>query len=212
MKTDDLIAALAQDPTTPPLRGGRVGASVLGVITLCVALFLAVIGLRPGLLTVLATPLLAAKTVVPLLLCCGALVLVLRLMRPEAADSLRLRGLVVPVFAVAALLYAIGAATRARPLWFADVTPIAVAECLGFILLISLPALALSFRLVRQGATTAPARSGALLGLAVSAGATAGYSLYCTQDNPIFFVTWYGVAILLTTALGALAGPRLLRW
>lgn len=212
MKTDDLIAALATDPTTPRLKSGRVGASVLGVITLCVALFLAVIGLRPGLLTVVTTPLLAAKTVVPVLLCCGALVLVLRLMRPEAADSLRLRGFVVPVFAVAAVLYAIGAATRDRSLWFADVTPIAVAECLGFILLISLPALALSFWLVRRGATTAPARSGALLGLAVSAGATAGYSLYCTQDNPIFFVTWYGMAISLMTVLGALTGPRLLRW
>jgi hypothetical protein len=42
--------------------------------------------------------------------------------------------------------------------------------------------------------------------------AACGYSLYCVQDNPLFFLTWYGVAILIAMAAGAAIGGRLLRW
>lgn len=212
MRTEDLIAALAQDPAATPLRLGRIGAAVIGIIALCVGVFLTVIGLRADLATVLTTPLLASKTLLPAVLSLAALPVVVRLMRPEETGPVLGRAILWTALAVAALLYAVGFATQSRAQWFADVSPASVLQCLGFILLISLPALGLCFALVRQGATTAPARSGAMLGLAVSAGATAGYSLYCTQDNPIFFVTWYGLAILIVTILGAVAGTRLLRW
>jgi hypothetical protein len=51
-----------------------------------------------------------------------------------------------------------------------------------------------------------------LAGLAVAAGAATGYSLFCVQDNPLFFVTWYGAAIVIVAGLCALAGGRVLRW
>lgn len=212
MKTEDLVSALAQSPAVTPLRPIRIGAAILALITACILAFLLVAGPRAGLVIALTTPMVAAKTVLPLLISAVALVAVLRLMRPEGSDSVRSYGMGWAALAVCALLYAIGFTTQARPLWFGDLSPMSVAECLGLILLLSLPALVLSFVLVRQGASTSPVRSGAALGLAVSAGATAGYSLYCTQDNPIFYVTWYGMAILITTALGAVAGDRFLRW
>ena len=65
---------------------------------------------------------------------------------------------------------------------------------------------------LRRGASTRPARTGALLGLAVGALATVGYSLHCTEDSPMFYVTWYGLGMGISAALGALAGRRLLRW
>lgn len=212
MKTDDLIAALATEPVGPPLRPVRIAAAVAGLVVFCFALFLLAAGLRADLASALTTPLIAVKTVLPALLSLLALLVVHRLMRPEGADTVRSRGVLGAVLVLCLGLYAVGFTTQDRPLWFADLTTAYVAQCLGFILLLSLPALALAIRLVRRGASTAPLRSGAALGLAVSAGATAGYSLYCTQDNPIFFVTWYGAAILIVTGIGALAGDRFLRW
>lgn len=212
MNTDDLIARLAHDPAAQPLRPIRIGAGIVALTMACVAVFLMVAGPRADLVSALTTPVVATKTLLPLLLCAAALFAALRLMRPEAGTGFRFARSGVAVVVPCLALYALGFTTQARPLWFGDLTPMSVSQCLGLILLLSLPALALSLVLVRQGASTAPRRSGAALGLAVSAGATAGYSLYCTQDNPIFFVTWYGLAILITTALGALAGARLLRW
>jgi hypothetical protein len=51
-----------------------------------------------------------------------------------------------------------------------------------------------------------------MAGLGVAGGIAAGYSLFCVMDNPLFYVTWYGVAIAAVTALGGLAGGWLLRW
>ena len=212
MKTDDLIATLASDPAVLPLRANRIGAGIVALTMVCVAAFLMLAGLRSDLLAALTTPVVAAKTVLPLLLCGVALFTVLRMMRPEGADTARYHGIGWLVLALCLMLFVIGFSTQTRPQWFGELSPLSVGQCLGFIVLLSLPALAVSFALVRKGASTAPARSGAALGLAVSAGAAAGYSLYCTQDNPIFFVTWYGLAILIVTALGAVAGDRFLRW
>ena len=158
MRTEDLIAALAQDPAATPLRSGRIGAAVIGIIALCVGVFLTVIGLRADLAAVLTTPLLASKTLLPAVLSLAALPVVVRLMRPEKTGPVLGRAVLWTALAVAALLYAVGFATQSRAQWFADVSPASVLQCLGFILLISLPALGLCFALVRQGATTAPAQ------------------------------------------------------
>ena len=53
---------------------------------------------------------------------------------------------------------------------------------------------------------------GRLAGLASGGLATAIYALHCTEDNPLFFVTWYGLAILLMAGVGALCGRWVLRW
>ena len=84
--------------------------------------------------------------------------------------------------------------------------------CLLSITLLSIPALVLGLMLFRRGASVRPALTGALIGLAVSASATTGYALHCNEDSPLFFVLWYGLAILICTGAGALAGSRLLRW
>jgi hypothetical protein len=83
---------------------------------------------------------------------------------------------------------------------------------MGLILLLSALPATLALRWLSRGATTSPRISGALAGLAVAAGAATGYSLFCVQDNPLFFVTWYGAAIVIVAGLCALAGGRVLRW
>lgn len=212
MKTEDLIADLSKDAAATPLRPLRIGAALSGVIILCAAAFLAVAGIRDGLGAALSDPIIGSKTFLPFVLCVAAVASALRLMRPERNGQFRIFVPALVGLAAGVVLVAGGFVAQPRELWFAELNPVSVTQCLGFILLISVPALALSFRLLAQGATTAPMRSGAVLGCAVSAGVTTGYSLYCVQDNPVFFVIWYGMAILIMTAIGALAGSRFLRW
>ena len=39
-----------------------------------------------------------------------------------------------------------------------------------------------------------------------------GYALACTEASPAFVAVWYTLGIIVTGAVGALLGPRVLRW
>lgn len=211
MKTEDLICRLAAEPALPALRPVAMGGMILGATAAAVLLFLAVAGVRPDLVLVLAQPAGQVKTLLPLALALLALGPALHLTRPEARAGLRLWPLFVPL-AVAIALWLASFAGQPAALRFADVSVLSVAECVGFILLIAALPAVLALRLLRQGASTRPRLSGALTGLAVSAATTTGYSFFCIQDNPLFFLTWYGVAIALVSGGAALAATRILRW
>lgn len=211
MRTDDLIGLLAADAQpSPPLRPARIGGVAVAGILAAVALFLTLAGMRDGLSTVMQRPEVLAKTLLPLILFVMALPWALRQMRPDAGAP-RWGYVALPV-AVAVGLWVWAFAVLPPPLRFAEQMGSAIAECLGFILLLSLLPLGGLLWMMRQGASDNPVRAGALAGLAIGCGVTVGYSLFCTKDNPIFYVTWYGVAVLLVTGIGALAGRRLLRW
>jgi hypothetical protein len=84
--------------------------------------------------------------------------------------------------------------------------------CLSAIPLLSLPLLAAALIGLRQGAPSRPMLAGALAGL-LSAGLGATlYAAHCTDDSPLFVATWYTLATALMTALGALAGAKVLRY
>ncbi|MBL7372919.1 DUF1109 family protein, partial [Escherichia coli] len=38
------------------------------------------------------------------------------------------------------------------------------------------------------------------------------YCIHCPEVSAIFVLTWYSLGILLAASIGALLGPRLLRW
>ena len=170
------------------------------------------LGTRPGLIDAWSNPVVPFKTVLPLITCALSLLLVLRLMRPEARV-----GATVWVYAAFRCWQRLRCGPE--PLCcvppsarFADVGAFSLEECLGSILLLSIVPVAVMLRLVRQGAAASPTLSGALVGLTAATGVTTGYSLFCTRDNPLFFVTWYGVAIVIVTLISAALGRRVLRW
>lgn len=84
--------------------------------------------------------------------------------------------------------------------------------CPVSIALLSLPALALLLAAVRTLAPTRPAAAGAAAGLLAGAVATLGYLLHCPELAAPFVATWYVLGMLVPAALGALLGPRVLRW
>ena len=68
---------------------------------------------------------------------------------------------------------------------------------------------------LRGKARLAPTRltlAGALAGLFAGGMGAFVYAFHCPETAAPFVALWYSAGILLTTALGALLGPRLLRW
>ncbi len=86
------------------------------------------------------------------------------------------------------------------------------AQCPWNVLALSLPALGAALWALRGLAPTRPAAAGAAAGLFAGGLGAFGYALACTELALPFVVSWYTLGMLMTAALGALLGPRLLRW
>ncbi|WP_373352890.1 NrsF family protein [Pseudoroseicyclus sp. CXY001] len=214
MTTEELIAELSKRPAgaKPPAPMGRALALGLAAgLAVSVALFLAVLGPRPGLLGLWADPLIAAKTLMPLAAACLALTALLPSVRPGAALGAGARALwLVP--ALAAGLFALAFAGLAPGERLATFIGHSIQVCLPAISLLSLPLTAGIVAALRRGAPEHPARAGALAGLVAGGLAAAVYSTFCTEDSPVFYAVWYSCGIGIATGLGALAGARWLRW
>ena len=84
--------------------------------------------------------------------------------------------------------------------------------CPWSVLVLSLPALAGSLWAVRGLAPTRPRAAGFAAGLLAGSVGAFGYSLSCPEASPAFVAIWYTLGIALTGAVGAVLGPRVLRW
>jgi hypothetical protein len=212
MSTEALIRMLAAD------RAGRatsVGARLAAALALGLAvaalLFWLMLGPRPDIASAAGTSRFLLKFVVTFALAVATAGLVLRLVRPGAARGAWLAALLVgPVLlAVAVLLELVSAPQSA---WWPRLVGANSYLCLSSIPLLAAPVLAALLVALREGAPTQPAVAGAIAGaLAGSLGALL-YATHCVDDSPLFVATWYGIAIVLVTAVGALLGHRLLRW
>jgi hypothetical protein len=80
------------------------------------------------------------------------------------------------------------------------------------VLALSMPALAASLWAVRGLAPTRPSLAGFAAGLLAGSVGAFGYSLSCPEASPAFVAVWYTLGIGLTGCLGAVLGPRVLRW
>jgi hypothetical protein len=84
--------------------------------------------------------------------------------------------------------------------------------CPASILTLSVLPVAALLRALRTRAPTRPAVTGAVAGLAGGAIAATLYALWCVETAPGTTALWFGSALALTSALGALAGRFVLRW
>ena len=211
MKTDDLIAALAADSRAePPLRLflWPALAFALAVAVLVVGVSL---GFRADLLQSLVNPVSVMRFVLTAALGVLGLRLALVLARPEGSSLARLWPVAVPVAAALALLLWAYVTTPAEGRQMALVGKTMV-TCLVMIPVLSVLPVATILVALHSGATTSPALAGFAAGLGGSGLAAMTYAMHCIEDSPLFYVTWYGLAIAGVTLVSTMIGARVLRW
>jgi hypothetical protein len=212
METDQLIRTLAADNAHRARPVGFVLAlALLAAAPVSVAMYIAGLGVRPDLMTAMHNPFFDLKFLVTLALAVPAIAISLHLSRPEAS----LQGwkwlLLIPV----GLLLAGIASEMMLPQRLPMMTRLVGNNsrlCMAAIPLMSLPLLVAALIGLRHGAPTRPAVAGAIAGLLSAGLAATLYASHCIDDSPLFVATWYTIATALVTAVGALAGSRVLRF
>jgi hypothetical protein len=212
METEQLIRTLAADNLHRARPVGFVLAlALLAAAPVSTAMFLAGLGVRPDVMTAMHNPFFDLKFVVTLALAISAIGVSLHLSRPEAS----LRGWAWLLLIPAGILAAAIASEMMMPQRLPMMTRLIGTNsrvCMTAIPLMSLPLLAAALIGLRHGAPARPAVAGAIAGLLSAGLAATLYASHCTDDSPLFVATWYTISTALVTAVGALAGSRVLRF
>ncbi len=209
MKTNDLIRALAADtaPARPLLTTALAGlVPALGLALIGVW---GILGIRADLIQSLFEPASVARFILTGALAIVGLGIAVGLARPNGQT--RLWPLAV-----------LGGITLGLLVWAFVTTPAdarqmaavgkTITTCLVSIPLMAILPVAAILGMLRHGASTMPRLASMVAGLTGGGAAAAVYALHCTEDSPLFYVTWYGLAIAGVTLAATLIGPRLIRW
>lgn len=212
-QTEALIEQLAS--TLKPARRGVVSglicaALIAGGCLSALAVFW-LWGVRPDMALALSTWRLWLKEGFVALLAIAGILAMTRLARPDGTA----RGSLAIVIAtgIAMALVALGELVGAAPAgWRALVMGKTWATCPWLILALAVPLLIGSMCAVRSLAPSRLRLAGAACGLASGALSALIYSISCDESAAAFVLVWYGGAIAVATLIGALLGPRCLRW
>jgi hypothetical protein len=213
VNTEQLIAALSAEvprvsrhALAKRIAVGVVAGSVAAMVLVAVAL-----GIRPDLDVAMGGFPFWMKWTYSLSLGAGAAYAVSRLARPSPGHLRALWLLAVPVLVLAGI--GIGELARTpRNEWLAMWLGSSWSVCPFIVLVLAVPIFAGLLWSFRRLAPTRLRAAGAAAGLAAGAWAATIYCLHCPEASALFVLTWYSLGILLATAIGALLGPRVLRW
>jgi len=211
MDTDQLIRTLAADNVRARPVGFVLALALLAAAPVSLLMFFTELGVRPDVMTAMRNPFFDLKFAVTLALATSAILVSLHLSRPEAS----MRGWGWLFMIPAGLLVAGISGEMMMPQRLPMMTRLVGSNskvCLTAIPAMSLPLLAAALVGLRHGAPTRPALAGAIAGLLSAGLAATFYASHCTDDSPLFVATWYTIATALVTAIGALAGARVLRF
>jgi hypothetical protein len=207
--TNSLIKNLAQEAATQPRRRLGLDGAILGAAVLALAVAIVLVFMIFGVSTALVATIRSApfhhKVASTLLIAAGSFFLVRQIARPES------RRLPLVALLPGAALLALGAADGSG-LPVLGRSGVSVPICLGAIVAVSLPALALILGALRTGAVTRPRLAGAAAGSLAGALGAAAYALACKNDGGLFVAVWDSAGILVVAGLGALVGRRVLAW
>ncbi|HXV00438.1 MAG TPA: DUF1109 domain-containing protein [Caulobacteraceae bacterium] len=214
MKTSELIAlmtAVDSSPVSPISPGRRLAmAGLLGVIVALAALALT-LGLQPLAAAAHASWFWMKAGYSLSMAVCG-LLLLRRLARPGAAPGWA--AIIIGVLALAAMAMMAAHASMRAPadhrgaLWLGQTWRM----CSWRIVLLAIPTFAALIFALRRLAPTRLALAGAAAGLLAGGLSAAVYGLYCRESAAPFVVAWYSLGMAACAFVGALLGPRLLRW
>jgi hypothetical protein len=213
MNTDQLIADLTRD--VPPVRrhaiGWRIAVGVAVGAGVSLMLIIVALGIRPDLDRAMLGFPFWMKWGYTISLAIGAIVATAQLARPDARGFGWLWLMAIPV----GLLAAVGAMELIRTPpgdWLAMWLGQSWKRCPWLVLMLAAPIFGGLLWSFRRLAPTRLRAAGATAGLAAGAFAATVYCFHCPEVSAIFVLTWYSLGILLAATIGALVGPRLLRW
>lgn len=213
MNTDQLIDRLSGD--VAPVRRHAIGRRLaIGVIVGAVVSFgiiMATIGTRPDLGLAMRGFNFWMKWAYTLSLSAIAIYATARLARPDPGSLRWLWLIAIPV----TLLAGVGVLELMRTPpgeWLSMWLGHSWKKCPWFVLALAMPIFIGLLWSFRRLAPTRLRAAGAAAGLAAGAFAATVYCLHCPEVSAIFVLTWYTLGILLAASVGALLGPRLLRW
>ena len=213
MRTDDLVSMLATGAgAVQPKQAARRFATAIAWGALGAALLMApLLGLRADLAAAFLLPMFWVKLGFVAGLAAASLFAALRLSRPGMPLAWVPGALAAPVLAIwllAAIALARADTAQRALLFFGNTWD----ECPFLIALLSVPAFVAAMWAMKGLAPTRLRLAGAAAGLLAGAVGALVYCLHCPEMAAPFIGVWYLLGMLIPSAVGALLGPRLLRW
>ncbi len=213
MKTDALVAMLANGPVAVPARpvGRRLLAAIAAGGAVALVAMLAALRMRADLAAALHLPMFWLKPAVPLVVAVLGVAAVRRLARPggRAGRAVAIGAVLLVVLAASAVADVATAAAGERAALVVGRTAL---PCVVLVAVLSLPVLAALFVALRSLAPTRLGAAGAAAGVLAGGVGAAIYALHCNEMTLPFLAVWYVLGMAVPAALGALLGPRWLRW
>jgi len=213
MNTEQLIQSLAEDVPVVSRRavGRRIVLGIAGGGLVTLAMIVALLGVRPDLHTAMHGFSFWMKWAYTISLGAGAIFATARLARPTDLSLRWLWLMAIPVLLLAGIGIGEMAAIPSAD-WLAMWLGQSWKVCPWLVLMFAMPIFIGLLWSFRRLAPTRLRAAGAAAGLCAGAWSATLYCLHCPEVSAIFVLTWYSLGILLAASLGALVGPRLLRW
>lgn len=213
MDIDTLVETLSRDvkPVRRGAAGRRIALGIAGGIIAAIALIALTIGINPDLAGAASRYSFWVKWIYALSLGLLAVAAVSELARPDSRMPRWLWLFAVPVLVLAGI--GVFEMSRVPPShWLAMWLGQSWFICPWLVLILAMPVFIGLLWSFRRLAPTRLRAAGAAAGLAAGAIAAMIYCLHCPEMSAIFVLTWYTLGILLAASMGALLGPRVLRW
>ncbi len=213
MKTDQLAAMLAAGagPVAQNRNARGYGPALAWGALAALLVMGALLGVRADLAEAVRLPMFWVKLGFAGTLAVAALAAALRLSLPGARMGWVPAGIAIPIVAMwgfAAVVLARADAPVRAALFFGETWKV----CPFLIALLSVPVFVAVFRSMANLAPTRLPLAGAIAGLLSGATAALVYCLHCPEMEAPFVAFWYLIGMLIPAGVGALAGPRWLRW
>ncbi|PDT25958.1 hypothetical protein CO660_30595 [Rhizobium sp. L9] len=212
-KTDDIIERLASDlePVPRNALGRRFALGIVPALGLSLLLMLIILGPRVDMPDVLRLPVFWIKSAYNALIAAAAFAAVFRLSRPDGSEG-RFFGLLALIFAAMTAVAAIQLLMAPSESYRLLILGSSALHCPPLIAGFAIPVYAGTVWALRRAAPVDLRLTGFVAGIAAGAAGAWVYSWFCTENGMPFVLIWYTLGILLIGAVGAVTGPRLLRW
>lgn len=213
MNTDQLIETLSRNVTPVPRHAvrRRVSIGVAGGAIGTLVLVAWLLGFNPELHLAIRRYSFWMKWGYTASLGICAIIATTRLARPDSGTFGWLWVLAIPVLSLVTI--GIVEMSQVPPAqWLAMWLGQSWRVCSSLVFLLSMPIFGGLLWSFRHLAPTRLRAAGATAGLTAGAWGATLYCLHCPEVSAIFVLTWYSLGIGLAALVGAMVGPRLLRW